>query len=319
LALIILYVVIDPYKKIWNYKLYRSDYVMLNRGDVSTMVYLKNKKEYNFNSFIFGSSRSCAFTSKEWTKYLSKGSLALSYGSWNETIQGICNKLALLDSLNAPINNVLMIFDVDDTFNDLKWDPLSDDHYLISKKKSYDYHLSAIINYYKDPLLIITSIDYSLFHTRRNYMKNFVTMKDSDLDPVNNDWFPNSEQEIMDDSVKYYLHPIDTFYLRTKVQHFEKKYIVNNKLDCLIKIKAILKKRNSNCKIVISPLYYQIKLNTDDLNTLNQIFGKDNVFDYSGINYLTDNKYNFANDVIHYRKRTANIILKEIYSHTNKQ
>lgn len=316
--LIVLYVAIDPYKKIWHYDVYLCDYVMLNRGDISTKVYLNNRDKYKFDSFIFGSSRSTAFTSRQWGQYLSRYNTPYSYGSWNEPIEGIYNKLALVDSLNDNINNALIIFDVDRTFIDSKdFNPLSGDHYLVSKKSFFDYQTNAIINYFKDPALVLSSIDYNLFHVKRPYMKGFIGMEKGDLDPVNNDWDLNSEKRIISDSANYYNKVLYKFYKRSSTQRYAGIQITKKKELFLNRMKAIFDKRHTKYKIVIAPLYDQIKLNPVDLALLNKIFGVNNVYDYSGINSKTNNIYNFAYDVVHFRKKLGNIILKEIYIKNN--
>ncbi|MFD0748720.1 hypothetical protein ACFQZS_01110 [Mucilaginibacter calamicampi] len=310
----LIYIAIDPYKKVWSYKNYNSTLVMLNRGDVSTMVYLKNRSHYQYNSFIFGSSRSTSFTSREWGKYLPKGSLAYSYGSWNEPIEGIYAKVALLDSLHAPLKNALIIVDVDRTFPKLDFNPIVNDHYLVSKKSKFDYHLSGLLSFYKSPVLVLSSLDYSIFHKKRGYMNGFIGQPSAELDSVNNDWAPDSEIGIEKDLKYYYSHPINKFYKRSGKQRVAEKSISAEKQQCLEKIKAIFKKNGTNCKIIVSPLYDQIKLNPEDRVTLNKIFGAENIYDYSGVNSVTNDVYNFSNDVIHYRKKAANIILKEIYT-----
>jgi len=50
-----------------------------------------------------------------------------------------------------------------------------------------------------------------------------------------------------------------------------------------------------------------------DIQTLQTIFGKENVYDYSGINDITNSIYNYNNDVKHYRKRTGSKIFDDIY------
>ncbi len=311
-----IYVVIDPYKKIWHHSVYLCDYIMLNRGDVSTHVYLYNRHLYKFNSFIFGSSRSTAFTSSSWSNYLHSPNVPFSYGSWNESVEGIYNKMALIDSLNDKLDNAIVIFDVDKTFADQSsYNPISNDHYLIAKKSIFDYQLSGIVNYYEDPLTVITSIDFSLFHKRRKYMTKFIGMKAGDLNPINNDWLPNSEKQILSDSVSYYNHTIlKKFYNRSTIQRYAPKQITRQQEFFLMKIKGIFTKKHTRYKIIISPLYDQLKFNPVDFTLLTRIFGSENIYDYSGINSKTNNIYNYNNDVIHFRKKLANTIFHEIYT-----
>ena len=61
-------------------------------------------------------------------------------------------------------------------------------------------------------------------------------------------------------------------------------------------------------------MYDQKKLNIEDLSILNALFGKENVFDFSGINQITNNLYNYY-ETSHYRPHVAKKIIDEIYLH----
>jgi hypothetical protein len=308
----ICYLATDPYKKIWTYDYYLFDYMMLSRGDVSTRVYLKNKDKYHYNSFIFGSSRSCAHTSKEWRKYLSADDVPYSYGSFNEPLLGIYRKMALIDSLNGHIKNAIVIIDLDRTFLKSCVHFLSYDHYLISGISKYDYYSSDFISYLNSPTLLFKSIDYTLFHKQRKYMKGFIGMKKEDWDPATNDWYPD-EGNVIQDTAAYYGNRKTIFYTRPSVQLYEKAQIDFFQKGILLKMCAILKRQNTNCKLVIAPLYNQLKMDTTDLKLLQRLFKKENVYDYSGINEITNNIYNYCNDSMHYRPIVGKIIFKNIY------
>ena len=307
------YIITDPYKKIWNYDNYACDYVMLNRGDVSTRVYLKNRGKYHYNSFIFGSSRSTANTSSEWRKYLPGGSMPYSYGSWSESIKGIYKKVALIDSLGDKIDNAFIVVD-DYTFTPHFSEEITTyDHYLISGDSKIMYHLRSFFSYLTNPLLILTSIDYSIFHKKRGYMKDFVGMKPDDLDPVTNDWMVHSEETIKSDSIGYYKNCLHKFYPRSKEQLYYNRQISREEEIYLLGINHIFQKHGTHFKIVIAPLYDQKKFNTEDLSLLRTIFDSTNVFDFSGINAITNDYHNYASDAIHYRKKIGNLIFKEVY------
>ena len=74
----------------------------------------------------------------------------------------------------------------------------------------------------------------------------------------------------------------------------------------------------TNYRIIISPLYNQIKLNNQDLDYLKQLFGKDNVFDFSGINKFTKD-YNNYYESSHYRPHIAREIMQLIYHDEQNQ
>jgi hypothetical protein len=316
LLLTLCYVITDPYQTIFDRNVYLFDYIMLSRGGVSAKVYLKNKDKYKYDSFIFGSSRSTAHTAAEWSKYLGKDNVPFSFGAWNESIEGIYRRLRLIDSLKSPIRNAFILIDADLTFTKSDTDrtgDFADDHYLISGESRFRYYVSGFMNYIENPRLIITSIDYKLFHKQRGYMDNFVDMKKGDLDPVTNDWFPNSEKNILRDSVAYYKAAEGKFYKRPAEQTYAKTQITRKKTNYLYKIAIILQKHHTNYKIVIAPLYDQVKLNPADLAILWRVFGRQRVYDYSGINAITNNRFNYGSDVVHYRKKAGNLMFKEIY------
>jgi hypothetical protein len=286
---------------------------MLSRGYISTEVFLKHNHEYDFNSFIFGSSRSCAFTSKEWSNYLTKDCSAFSYGAWNESIEGICKKIEFIDKHENKLKNVLIVLDTDLTFQKGNAS-LETDHYLISGKSFGQYQMKCFSEYMKEFWLIPASVDYKLFKTQRFYMRDFVGMKTTEIDPVNNDFGPHSEDVILKDSTAYYAGSLKKFYSRSKNYT---EYGVQISADDSVrmqKINSIFKKHKTNVVIIIGPLYDQKKFNIKDIRVLQNIFGRENIYDFSGINSITDNMYSYAYDAIHYRKRTGARILRSIYT-----
>ena len=64
---------------------------------------------------------------------------------------------------------------------------------------------------------------------------------------------------------------------------------------------------------MISPLYDQVKFNPEDLSVLQEVFGHNQVFDFSGVNEFTTSKYNYY-ETSHYRPHVANEIMKKVYA-----
>lgn len=313
LVLIIMaYVLTDPFKKLRNYDIYSFDYVMLHRGDISTRVFLKNKDRHHYDSFIFGSSRSTVHTADSWKKYLPPGSSPFSFGSWNESVEGICRKIQLIDRSKSTIRHAFILIDVDYAFDSSYNDPLDYDHYLISGKSKWDYYLSDFFKYLNNPRLILTSIDYTIYNKRRFYMGDFIGLRHDHVNPVTNDWGTDADEQPVVKSA--YKTGKSAFYARSTTQQYANKKIDVEKIKTLMKIHEILQKHGTRYFIVISPLYDQLKLNTNDISTLQDIFGKDNIYDYSGINNITNNIYNYNTDVIHYRRTVGKTIFREIYS-----
>jgi len=144
-------------------------------------------------------------------------------------------------------------------------------------------------------------------------MKGFVGMKPGDLDPVNNDYLPDEEELIMKDSLAYYSGSLAKFYQRPDIERESGKQITPDDSLMIREMNLIFLKNKTKIKIVVAPLYNQFKLNNGDLAILQDIFGKENVYNFSGINEITANKYNYKKDVSHFSNRTGIMILKLMY------
>ncbi len=81
-------------------------------------------------------------------------------------------------------------------------------------------------------------------------------------------------------------------------------------------MKKIFDQQHTQYRIVISPLYDQVKLSSRDVTVLQNIFGSENVFDFSGINTITADMHNYY-EGSHYRPHVARQIMDSIYH--NKQ
>ena len=81
-------------------------------------------------------------------------------------------------------------------------------------------------------------------------------------------------------------------------------------------IKSIFDEQNTDYRIIISPLYEQIKLNNKDLELLISLFDSSKVFDFSGGNKYSIDKRNYY-ESSHYRKNIGNSILDSAYKQVN--
>ena len=102
------------------------------------------------------------------------------------------------------------------------------------------------------------------------------------------------------------------FFHRDSIQKYSPIVIKKEQLRMLEEINSMLKKHHANVKIVINPLYDQLKINAKDLETLKTIYGTENVFDFSGINAITNDYHNYYEES-HYRPQVSAEIMKVIY------
>jgi len=304
----LLYVNRDPYLDLRDYPNYSWRYRFQTLGDLSTKKLLHNKQPYN--SFILGSSRGSSI----YACYLQqkiKNSHFYLYNNWNETIGGIYAKLHLLDSLGYAINNVLIYIDADETFAD-DGDCKIYDHYLLSHSSKFDYYcdhfkyfLSQLnINKFKVLLGMPNELDVNwLSDPITNDTKH--TCSDSVIKSYANSYITDSYKHVVDS-----LSEKGFYYTRSSTQQYHSNQISQHELDILQQIKAMLQKHHTKYYIVNTPLYDQLKLSVADAVLLQQLFSN-HYYDFSGINNITNNKYNYP-DRLHFKEYISKIIIDSV-------
>jgi hypothetical protein len=314
------YIYKDPFKTIFNYDYYYRDNsiqgVILNRDFVSFETFLNNNVKFDYDSFILGNSRSIFFKKNIWAKYISSDSEIFHFDASGESIYGVEAKLRFLDDQKVPIKNAIIVIDPslliksedDKGFLLMK-------HYSLSGKNRFAFELEffkAFLN-----IKFFTSFLYFQVSNRiEPFMKKFSVLDDR---PMNYDLrsneisFSEIDSLIQSSPEDYYTNErMSIFYNRGSVQIFSKPVIDKTSIELLIKISTILNNHKTNFKIVISPLYDQVKINSRDLYILNSIFNKNNVFDFSGINKFTNDYHNYY-ETSHYRPIVAEEIMNIVY------
>jgi hypothetical protein len=122
------------------------------------------------------------------------------------------------------------------------------------------------------------------------------------------------EKQLTDNSDRFYESRKAIFYHRDETaKSYQPAVIKDVQLTYLKEIRRILAANGTNYKIIISPLYDQKYISPDDLVRLKEVFGPDNVYDYSGINDITRDIHNYY-ETSHFRPHVARRIMAEIYS-----
>jgi len=299
----------DPYFDFSSDNHYSWTYSFQNIGDLSTKKLLKSNQ--NYNSFIFGSSRvvdlyACYLNSKF------PNSSFFHYAGWSEPIAGIKNKLEIVDSLNYSIKNVIIYIDVDYSFK-LGNFPNYSDHYLVVKKSK---RRGRIIHYQRfwqnisyDKIKILLGFKRVKGHPYRNSDPTT-----NDHDHLCKDFNVRSYSKInRSDSIISRIDRLTEtgfYYERNKLQQYAKDQISKGEEVILNEIKEIFDKHSTNFYIVITPLYDQRKFSQKDQVILKNIFGS-RLYDFSGINDITNDKYNFP-DRKHFQPYISKAIIDSI-------
>ncbi len=336
IVLAVSYFIFDPFHVIRTYDSYPDNYLKsYNRNRISTQIFLNNTDQFAYRSFIFGSSRSSVFYTKDWGTYIGD-SLAYHFDASNEDIEGIAKKLSFIEQNGNRIENVLLIFD-GETFapsvnhgesiihiRDSRW----------SGEHPFLYQLHFFKAFFKD-LYFVKYFDTLLFGVYRPYMYGSFENKHMLYTPVHNDFiFQGYIDRIKEDSLKYY--QADLFYKRSEAEQTSEPLIGQNlperkrnfgdvlnnflsfgpkektDMDYLNEIKQIFERNKTSYRIVFGPNYDQKKVNPRDLQLVQDLFGTENVFDFTGKNALTEPLSNYY-EIYHYKPVVAREIMRTIY------
>lgn len=318
LVVLLLYLWADPFKVIWHYDSFYESHtkvsIPLNKDHVGTANYDNHYATEHYDSFIFGNSRSVIYKIDEWKKYIAANSKPYHYDAAGETLYGICKKIQYIDGKNEKINNVLLVLD----------------HMILNRDKSLDGHLFVIspqLTGYKNFTdfhlqFLRTSfshkflpgyLEHQITGNVKPYMYAATLNREEFLyDNLTNEMLLMVEHEIAAGHF-YTEERMKVFYKRDTVQAHAPAVIKENQKKLLAEIVGIFKKQGTKYKIIISPLYDQKKLNASDMAYLKEVFGSDNIADFSGISTITNDYRNYY-ESSHYRPHVATAILKEAYT-----
>lgn len=319
LVLLITYLFHDPFQVVNKYKSFyvsgEPRYVTLNYDYVDIETFLSYYPFYKYNSLIIGNSRSRFYEMDTWSNYIHSDK-CFHFNASSETLYGISKKIEFLHARNVQISNVLIILD----YSTLAGISNSDGHLFIkhpilSGQSMIDFQLSFFKAYCSFSFLR-AYLDFKTSGKIKDYMKTGYLLDDTPVDynlKYNEMKLKVFEDTIKADPAKYYNKKrMITFYQRDTIQKFSPEIIKKEQIVMLNEIINIFKKHSTNFKIVINPLYDQLKLNRKDVDVLNGIFGSENVYDFSGINSITLDYHNYY-EASHYRPHVAKKIMTLIY------
>ncbi len=308
-CLSVFYVVKDPFFIIWHYDNLNTPNV--NRDYLSTETFVRNYQKYKYDSYIFGSSRSENYLVEDWQKHI-KYRACFHFSSSEESLWGIERKINFLHKRGVTINNALIIVDeglLAKTANSeghiFRKDP------LVSGESEFFYQLCYFEDFW-DAGFIYNQIKSSLTKVKNeNTVNTDYWGVEEFVDSSNQLTLKIFEQQIAHNRDSFYNARLEYFLKRDTDSKTSPQGIGTAQLKLLKSIKDNLG-TTTNYRIVISPMYDQVKFNPRDLEILDSMFGKQNVFDFSGVNEITNDLHNYY-EFSHYRPFIAARIMDSIY------
>lgn len=316
LVLIAVYLITDPFKTLWPFSFQYFDET--NRDYISSELFIRNNPTYHYNSFIFGSSRCCGFNTYHWKHYLPEGARQFMFQAWGESLTGIEQKIDYIDKNGNDISNAIVLLDIPGSFSEeqLPHQVLSIKHYKFSGQSKLGFQSCLFYGFAQKPSKWVSSIKESF----NPVVVEFPT------DTISNDWV--KENRYVDIKTQPQKDSLKNCSATTRMVFFKEienktendlktsqRLISDGFLKQLKHIKNVFDKHHTAYRIVISPAYCynHPSLNKEDLKIIQEVFGEDMVFDYSGKNDITTDCYNFS-DPNHFGLSVGWRIIEDIYN-----
>ena len=311
------YIYYDPFKVLRHYDNYYvvGDVGAVNRNFVSTMNYLNKKDQFHYDSFIFGNSRSIFYRISDWKRHLPEKSVCYHFSESNGSINGIYYKLRLLDSLHVDIRNALLVIDssllrsLEQTHGANYMTPPA----LVNNTNLIQFHAENFAQWVDFRFLTLWTF-YQFTGDYKSYMSTFLAKSDNYVyyDPITNEEKRGKEDSLIACGSYYDSERMKVFQRKSQLHEESLPVLDEARITQLKKMMLLFDKHHSNYRIVISPLYDQVKINNQDLEVLNHVFGEDFVFDFSGKNRWTENYCNYY-ESSHYLPKVSAEIMDIIY------
>lgn len=312
----IIYFICDPFRIIYQYDgYYKNNPIGVNREFAGTELFLKKYKTLKYNSFIFGSSRSLAFQPDSWAKYLESSAHPYIFDASGENIYGIHAKIKLIDQLGVNLKHALVVLDCNGTFANTKASfngILGTNHPIYTGQSKVMFQLNGLTSFFDFPLMS-SYITYRLFEVQLPYPKKYIETNGLFVSDTTNILIKTiREKEINEDTENYYKRREAIFATQAQLRKSKTFGINNDALELLKDIRIIFDKQKTDYQIVIGPAYSQQVYAPEDLQKLYDTFGKERIHDYSGVNEITSNKYNYYENS-HFRPHIGDSIMRQIY------
>ncbi len=320
LAIIALYFVFDPFKVLYQYDSYFdkkvNGTVFLNTDYVATANFDNRYPEEGYNSFIFGNSRAWFYRIADWQKYIGNEP-AYHFDAAGETLYAMHKKFLYLDTKDVEIKNALIILDQSILS---KVEPKNGHLGIISPQlvgyqNNFDFHV-ANVKGFLNVLFLYGYLDYKISGKLKRYMyrKRLIESRPFTYDPVENELSFYYYDSLIQKNRYYLDDKMEEFYERKPGKIYSQETIFQPQKVMLEEMAQILRKHNTDYRIIISPLYNQEYLAKEDLDYLNRLFGSSNVCNFSGVNSITEDFSNYY-EKSHYRPPVADKLMRQAYRH----
>lgn len=302
LAIILSYVLIDPFEVIFVKSPIQVSYKNAVTDYRRTEGLLNTYEQENYGAFTFGNSQIQAF-SDVYPDYVDGASYHDLHNP-GESVWNIYKKIELIDSLGLSMDHVLISLNAPLLENVRNTSPMYVGtkylHHPVTQGTSWvDFHMKAF-GFYLSDFYFIKYLDFNIFHVHRPNMEGVIPNKP-----------PIYLREAKEESSDTLTTSERTAFYADKVEVVDATVLDEGDLILLAAIQKHLVKHDSHTLILFPPNAQIEKMNPKVITAIREIFGAENVFDFTGKNPFIQDEKDFV-DNVHFKPVVAKRILDQI-------
>ena len=317
IALIVLYILKDPFMVVRKYHDYDHPEVCESEGTVGWFKYKMLRNKMHYDSFIMGTSCTKAFNTQEWNKYIHAHPYRLFSNA--EGLADLYIKLKALDKQpGQKIENLLIVCEKDFF---VKTGVQRGMIHAMPPEVSGESEITFQVTFLQtfcSPLFLWKYFQYNITHHYNNGMKGVINIDGCTHTLYTNDAILPNELKIKTNGERFWQTSMGEKERNHKyIAHENAQTIYNAQLAYLYNIKDICRQHGTNVKFAIGPSSAMASMNHADIAILRKIFGKNNVVDFSDKTHKKYSDYHNFYDNDHYRITVGRDMMKELYKSDN--
>ena len=318
LAVAALYLWRDPFGVVHPYERAFTvvDGVAVNKnaGFVAVESFKRHNARLHYNAFILGSSMSQYYRAQWWQRHLPPQASVCHLDASMETVEGLLNKMRFVNRHGARIEHALIVMEEEMLHREpsttrLLWLQ----HPATTPQHDWlDFH-NAFFNAFKQwPYFKFAIAPHRYAHEleQRGMMTGDIPAR---IEDINESYYP-----VLDSLIEH--HP-EQFFTPSKLagmRHTElpqpiRPAIEGKRLRQLLALRALLERNRTSFIIIVPPRYHRPTLHPVDLAMLRQIFGVENVHDFSRDSALNDNPRLYYDQPAHLIASRCKLLLDSAY------
>jgi hypothetical protein len=304
------FLLLDPFHLVWAVDDPLVQGALMNDRVFQARWLDRHRGEYD--AFIVGSSRSKAFQTADWTPYLDGPVRPFHLGVNDETVYGLARRLQFLERARFDIRHVFVSVDARLLGRPRNPEPhIFREHPLVSGEPTPVFYKRFFLAFL-DPGFLRAYSHWRLHGEALADTEMYLWTEAFEYRPVTGDHvYASFERELAAGEDAYYARRAKTF---ARVPARPGGPILSQEGRRLLEEAAgVLNRARSDVRVVVTPNYDQLPLDPADRQALEEAFGPERVWDFSGANAITADMRNYY-EQRHFRPHVARDILARVYA-----